>query len=64
MLIHAQKTVQFVCACVPEKYDERKGKLFIHSHTYTRVHSHTATHYAHSATMANKTQKKQETTFV
>lgn len=64
MLIQAQKTVQFVCACVPEKYDERKGKLFIHSHTHTRVHSHTATHYAHSATMANKTQKKQETTFV
>lgn len=45
MLIQTQKTVQFVCvcACVPEKYDERKGKLFIHSH----IHTHALT-YSHA----------------
>lgn len=28
-----------ICVCVQEKYDERKGKLFIHTNTHT--HSHT-----------------------
>lgn len=56
MLIHAQKTC--VCVCARKIWWAKRKAL------YSLTHSHTATHYAHSATMANKTQKKQETTFV